>query len=189
VKDLQERYSGQNKTALAYIYCSTNEQQSQTAVNLLGSLLQQLVEQDDRISTEIVSRFKSHDESIPPSMLLGLLKLAVRHFSDTFIIIDALDEYSKSGTGDEFFKGLEELLDSDVHLLITSRHNLMTDYIFRNKASRIEIDLGDNRAAIREDIRMYLHYRIKESPRLNRYVEPDLQRRIIETIAEEADGV
>jgi tRNA(His) 5'-end guanylyltransferase len=140
------------------------------------------------MSTEIGSRFQSHDEPITPSKLLDLLKSAVRHFSDTFIIIDALDEYSKSGTGDEFFKGLEELLDSDIHLLITSRHNLMTEHIFQNKASRIEIDLRDI-TAIQKDIVQYLHYRIRESPRLNRYVEPDLQNKIIETITKEADGV
>jgi hypothetical protein len=185
VVDHLKRSFQQGDAAIAYIYCSFKEQEDQTAVNLIASLLQQLVQRNPIISDEIVSLYHRHikERTRPtPNEWFKLLQSEICRFSKTFIIIDALDECPES-TRDSFLAEIRKLQPS-IHVLVTSRHIANIEHEFE-EAARIEIRASD------KDIRRYLGGRIEEERRLLRHIkaDPTLQGTIINTIAGKAKGM
>lgn len=182
-----ERSFGKNDVAIAYIYCSYKEQEDQTAVNLIASLLQQLVRGKPAISNEIVSLYRDHiKKQTRPTLTecTNLLQSEVLGFSKVFIVVDALDECAESnGTRMNFLTKIRRLLP-DVHLLITSRHIPSIERELE-RAAHVEI------RASNEDVARYLGGRIGREHRLVRHVraDPALQKTIINTIVEKAKGM
>ena len=173
--------------AIAYVYCSYKEQGDQTAVNLIASLLQQLVQRSPTFSNEIVLLYQNcFKKRTRPTLneWSKLLRLEVRHFSKVFILIDALDECPEGNNIRKNF--LDEILElqSSVQLFVTSRRCSTIEREFE-KATRIEIHASD------EDVRRYLGCRIEGEHLLKRHVEADpfLRKQIINTIAEKAKGM
>jgi NACHT domain len=180
-----ERSFEQAGAAIAYIYCSYKEQEDQTAVKLIASLLQQLVQRKSAVSDEIASLYRCHiEEGTRPTLSKWseLLQLEVRRLSKVFIIVDALDECLES-TRDSFLIEIRKLQPS-IHLLVTSRHNIIIEPEFE-KAARVEIRASD------EDVKKYLKDRIESERQLVRQVrkDPALQETVINTIMENAKGM
>jgi hypothetical protein len=170
--------------AITYIYCSYKERERQTDVNLIASLLQQLVQRKLSIPNEISSLYHRHIKKQTRPTLdewSKLLGSEVRRLSKVFIIIDALDECS-DGARDSFLIEIRKL--PGIHLLVTSRHILTIEREFE-KAASVEICASD------EDIQRYLESRIKRECRLARHVKADstLKKAIITTIIEKARGM
>src|SRR5436190_10435295 len=95
VVEYLERSFEKNNVAIAYIYCSYKEQEDQTDVNLIASLLQQLVQSNPIIFDEIASLYDDNIKKQKRPTLSEwskLLQLEIRSLSKVFIIIDALDE-------------------------------------------------------------------------------------------------
>jgi hypothetical protein len=159
----------------------------QKAVDLIASLLQQLVQRGLVISDDIVSLYRHHSKKqTRPTLdeLSKLLQSEVRRLSDVFIVIDALDECLEGNhTGESFLAEIQKLQPT-IHLLITSRHISTIEREFE-KAARVEI------RASHEDVRRYLEGRIESKGRLARLVkaDPTLQATIVNTIAEKAEGM
>jgi hypothetical protein len=177
----------QENAAVAYIYCSYKERYDQTSVNLIASLLQQLVQRNSVIPDEIVSLYHRHiNKQTRPTLAewSELLRSEVHRLSKVFIIVDALDECSEGdGTRDSFLSEILKLQPS-IRLLVTSRHILTIEREFE-KAARIEILAND------EDVRKYVEGRIETERRLSRHIkaDPTLQDTIISTIVEKAKGM
>src|SRR5438046_1366183 len=100
--------------AIAYIYCSYREQHNQTVVNLIMSLLLQIVRKNDVIPDEIKSLYIEHRNMRSKRMTCSkLLQQEVRRHSKVFIVIDALDECPESnGIRESFLAEIRELLPS-----------------------------------------------------------------------------
>jgi hypothetical protein len=172
---------------IAYIYCSYQDQYNQTVDNLIASLLQQLLRQDTANPKEIISACKNfiQKQTRPTaSEWSTLLKDEVGHFSDVFIIVDALDESSdSSGTRHGLIAEIQNLFPG-IHLLVTSRHITNIESEFK-RAARLEIH------AKSEDIRIYLEDRLKKEKRLVRHVEadPKLGQTIVDSIISGCEGM
>lgn len=155
-------------------------------MNLLGSLLQQLVGRLG-ISDEIFSLYKSHQRrNTTPrlSEISTLLRSVLSTFSRTFIIIDALDECSTENDTKTLL--LEEIrnLQPDISLLVTSRpmENLQDELTV---SASLQIGADD------QDISSYISSRIQKEHRLKLHVlsDPNLQNIIVQTIVEGAKGM
>ncbi|KAH0536690.1 hypothetical protein FGG08_006456 [Glutinoglossum americanum] len=187
VVDYLERSFEKENVAIAYIYCSYKEQEDQTVVNLIASLLQQLVQRNPIISDEVMSLHRSHIRKRTRPKLdeySSLLQSEVCRFSKVFIVIDALDECPESKrTRDNFLVEVRKL-QPRIHLLVTSRHVSTIEREFE-KSARVEIRASD------EDVKRYLEGRVKTEGRLVRHVkaDPALQDTIVNTIAEKAKGI
>jgi hypothetical protein len=184
VVDYLERSFTRDNIAITYIYCSYKEQEYQTDVNLIASLLQQLVRRSAFIPHEISSLYYRHiRKQTRPTLKewTELLQSEVRRFSMVFTVIDALDECSDD-IRDSFLTEIREL--PNINLLITARHGLAIEREFEDAAS-VEI------SASHGDIERYLESRIKRENRLGRYtmVDPTLKETIISTIIEKAKGM
>lgn len=112
----------------------------------------------------------------------NLLQSQLHKFSKTFVIIDALDECSESNRESLITKILK--LQSDIHLLVTSRRIADIECLLEN-AARLEILAKD------EDVRRYLEGRITREGRLKRHIKSDpmLQDAIMDTIVDKARGM
>ena len=94
---LEQTFKG--NAAVAYIYCNYKEQ-NQTAINLVASLLQQLVQGQSVISNDIIAIYRRHSrKQTRPSFAeySELLESEAHRFSKVFIVIDALDEVFRKG--------------------------------------------------------------------------------------------
>jgi hypothetical protein len=185
--DYLERSFEREDVAITYAYCSYKEQEDQTVVNLIASLLQQLVRRKRVISDEIVSLYHHHlDKRTRPTLAewSKLLQSEVRHLSKVFVIIDAFDEHLESNDTRYSFLAEIRKLQSSIHLLVTSRHIASIKREFE-EAARVEIRASDI------DIRRYLENRIKREHGLVRHVKVDsaLQEAIINTIVKKAKGM
>jgi hypothetical protein len=182
-----EQHFGQDDVAIAYIYCSYKERETQTAVNLIASLLQQLVQRSPVVPDSIASLYHHHrkrDTRPAIDELSKLLQLEVRRLSKVFIVIDALNECSENNSTRESFLTEIRKLRRTIYLLITSRHIQSIKGEFE-KAAQVEI------RASNEDVRNYLRGRITSEGRLVRLVkgDPALQATIVNTVAENAKGM
>ncbi|KAI9767661.1 MAG: hypothetical protein M1840_005532 [Geoglossum simile] len=187
VVDYLERSFNEDTVAIAYIYCSYKGQEDQTVVNLIASLLQQLVQRNPVISEKVISLYRSHTQRQSRPTLgeySSLLQSEICRFSKVFIVIDALDECPEDkGVRESFLAEIHKLQPS-IYLFVTSRHISTIERMFE-EAAHVEIRASD------KDVRMYLEGRIKREGRLARNVraDPSLKEKIIYTIVEKAKGM
>ena len=175
-----------DEIGVACIYCNYNDQ-DHTAVNLLSSLLQQLVQQQSNIPDTIANLYERHTEKrTRPSLteFSSQLQSQLRRFSRVFIVVDALDECPEGkGNRESFLKELRKF-PSNVHLLVTSRYISDIGREF-GRSTPLQIHASN------EDIGKYLETRIQGQPRLEWHLtaDPTLQSTIISTIVKKAHGM
>ena len=90
-----ENLSNLGQVGLAYIYCDYRDQTKQTVVNIMGSLLQQLLFATSPIPNEVQKRLEliqGHGKAVEIGDIAEMLKITLSHFHHIFICIDALDE-------------------------------------------------------------------------------------------------
>jgi hypothetical protein len=184
-----ERTFQQDDVRIVYIYCNYKEP-NQSAVNLLASVLQQLIQTDSDVSKEIIDLYKDHTKKKTRPGICeysGLLKREVRRYSKVFVVIDALDECVDIETREALLTEIAKVqtnVQSNLHLLVTSRPHISIREIFK-EASRLEIHASN------DDIKAYLQGRIETMSRLKRQIvkDPDLGNKIITTILGNAQGM
>ena len=142
------------KVGIAYIYFNYRRQLEQTSVNLLGSLLKQLLQERPSISNDLRSLYEHHTcKKTRPTFdeILKVLHTEMTDYSRIFIVVDALDECPD---GD----GIRQLLLANLYalqattamnLMVTSRFIPKITQEFR-KAIWLEIRACD------EDVKRYL---------------------------------
>lgn len=80
---------------IALFYCDYRDQKSQTLVNILGSLLQQLLLMTPQIPNEVQKKLESirtHRKKVEAEDISQMLEITFPEFHQVFICIDALDE-------------------------------------------------------------------------------------------------
>jgi hypothetical protein len=162
-------------------------------LNLLPSLLGQLVRQGSEITPEIKSLYKAskaREMNPNPEEYLRMLKSQISLFSKVFVIVDALDEClndSETNTQDEFLKALQQL-PSKAHVLFTSRPDISIGQKIRAD-SELEIRADPS------DLRKYLEYRIENRDHLSKLVKQGVKKdkaflnRALDAIVERSQGM
>lgn len=165
--------------SIAFIYFKYKENPS--AVDLVGSLLKQLLQQGMEISPAIRDLYATHIKKSTPATLdelSGLLVSASRAFPRLYIVVDALDECS-TGTDTKVLSVLRKL--SNLHLLVTSRAHV--DVGPKLKAVRLDIRANNH------DMERFIRGRIDEDQKLRRYVPAASEETLITKIIEKSDGM
>ena len=164
------------------IYCNYKERQ--TATSLLSSLIQQLLQQLSTIPEHIKSVYENHSErrTRPGRVECGdILHHLLGSFSQTFLVVDALDEYGEVTTR-EFIKSIIAL--PLVHILIFSRD---VPYVERHLSSCPRLDVY----ASADDIRNYVEAGMQDGAELADFVEEDkaLHDKILATVVQRSCGM
>ncbi|KAL8671619.1 MAG: hypothetical protein Q9168_003892 [Polycauliona sp. 1 TL-2023] len=78
----------------AYFYIRYDDKESHTTANVFGSLLTQLARQSRTVLVDVMELYKAQHSEGPPNdeLLIEALSSASAHFSDTYLMIDGLDE-------------------------------------------------------------------------------------------------
>ena len=184
IDHLHRTYST-NNIGIAFMYCDYKEQEQQTSVNLISSLLQQLVEQQSSVPDEVHSLWEEHTRRRTRPGLAEcsrLLQSIASAFSKVFIVIDALDESSEI-TRDDLIAEIQKLA-SRLHLMATSRHNANIEQSFSDSI-QLEIQAHD------ADVKAYIRTQIDKRERLKKFVraDPSLQEMIETKLASKAQGM
>lgn len=186
IDSLDERFRGSD-TALGFVYCNYQEQNEQTVDNLIAALLRQLIETRVEFPNEILELHQKHlQRQTRPSLdeLSALFQSMVHSYTETFLVIDALDECNGNRRKNNYFDDRTRFLDElrklppSVHLLITSRPDLNLKF---ENTTPMEIIGNDS------DIRSYIHGRLKYEH--GWLANPHLQNQIVDTIAGRVQGM
>lgn len=188
IDHLEAKTDGRN-AQVVYVYCNYKEQSEQTAMNLVKSLLRQLVEKEKTISPRICGLYDKFIKSQKrPSIeeWTEILLAEVSILDIAYIVIDAFDEYSEvNRTRTELLQALRMIVkDPRVQLLITARPMTVVDIdLDRTRSLRI--------LAHPEDMKLYLESQIDREERLSRIIQrdPGLRGCIVDTIVSKANGM
>ena len=182
-KDTEEH----EDVGVAFVYCNFRRKAEQSARDLVGSLLRQLLLQRRAdLPPEVLAIFNTCQKPPrPPSVqeLVSCLRATAASFSRTFLIVDALDESQVSRDGRAMF--LTELFAlqgaSGANIFATSRHIPDIEERFAG-VPKVEI------RGHPEDIRAFLQSSIAS---LRGYMlrNVELQKEILETISSAVDGM
>lgn len=170
---------------VAFIYCNYNDPQKQTAINLIGCVLQQLMLQSHNLADELSVCFEDHRRTkrLPSiSEYSSLLRSAAGYFSKLVIIIDALDECLPDTR--EIIMGEFGRVSSGFLVLATSRY-IVNDLPGSCSSIPIQLQTDDM------DIRAYLEERVTRSHTLKAHIarSQGLFDCVVSSIAGKAKGM
>ena len=186
IDNLCSRFGNDGSIGIAYLYCNFRQQQDQKPVDLLASLLGQLVQGRPSVPDSVKSLYGRHEtkRTRPPfGEISHALQSIMASYSRTFIVIDALDECGISDGG--WRKFLSEIFNlqakTGASLFATSRFIPDITEEFKGSPS-LEIRANS------DDVRKYLDGHM---PQLRSFVlrNPDLQEEIKTEIVKAVDGM
>lgn len=184
-----EQQSSDARSFCSYVYCDYNQRSSQSNVNLLSSLLQQVLQNSpsEVLPSEVATLYSQHQKyNTRPTLvqITDILGKLIAKFESFHVVVDALDECAESEEDALRFISALTSLGPSIKLLCTSRSSSTFDAFFK-EASRIEI------SAQQEDIRNFLGACIQDQSRLSKHVksDPTLKDEIIEAIIQESQGM
>jgi len=175
-----------------YFYFDFNDIEKQGQEKMIRSLILQLSSQCGSTPQDLEALYSScmnggrqptHD------MLLAALHQMIESFEETFVILDALDECSER---QELLEDIEEInrwTDVNLHILSTSRR----EKDIEERMEPLAYDRGKmsiDSVRVNDDIRAYVHERLRADPGLKRWrKEPKVQLEIENTLMDKADGM
>lgn len=138
-------------------YCDRSNSSKRKYQDLLGSLLQQLVPEPCPTWGQIQSLYDLHKHGTKPGSedLLDILRAEIKNKSKTYVVIDALDEWSDDYNDISLLITDLKSLGPQVSFLITSRPISILETIFP-EAIRFEVDPPD------ADLELYIRSRFSK---------------------------
>lgn len=156
-------------------------------VNILGSLLQQFMLKLGSVPQEVRSACELHTKEMSSptvSEYLALLQSMTSSFSTSFIVIDALDELSRSVSTSQSLITLLQFLPPSVRLCVTSRPipSLSPEI---DAFAKIEI------VAQRQDLAQYVSGFMAQNTRLRQILadDADMKSDIAKSVLDNSQGM
>jgi hypothetical protein len=184
VDHLKSAFVGADKVGIICIYFEYSHREEQTVANLMGSVLQQLVQRRGVLDDDIKTKY---DDYTSPSVeeCYSFILTQIEDLNSVYIVLDALDECSEDPRL-KFLSKLKCLLPK-VNIFMTSRFGTLVPRGFQQvKKLPIRVD--------EEDIRKYVKIRLEDETdmiRLGDFLEDDplLETAIIQEVPKKAKGM
>jgi ankyrin repeat domain-containing protein 50 len=170
---------------VAYFYCDYRDPDQQTAVNVVASLLKQLLMLQNTLPIPVTELFERYDREKMQAQLEELeciFSLACREFRRSYIVIDALDECDTRNRK-SILGFLKKLGKWSASVLVTSRPHSQDIGRSLCPCSEIIIEASDT------DIRKYLAHKIDEDDDIADLLDETLKQEVIRKIADGARGM
>lgn len=178
--------------AVIYFYFDFNDIEKQLCEKMIRSFITQLSTRCSSTPQALEALFSScMNGERPPVVdnLMTVLKQIIQEFDETFVVLDALDECKDRQKLLEFIERINEWKFGRLHILVTSR-----------RISDIEESLGPliheqgkiciQSALVNNDIRTYIHERLRTDRKLKRWQKrPEIQQEIETALMNKADGM
>jgi Cdc6-like AAA superfamily ATPase len=160
---LYTKYQNDDSVAVAYLYCNFRRRDEQKPIDMLASLLKQLILGLSNIPDGVKNLYDYHDSRQTRPSLQEISKelcSVIAACSKCFIVVDALDECPTTDGSRQIF--LAELLNlrvkTGVNIFATSRHIPQIVQEFTGTFTTLEIRASDN------DVRRYLNGHMMRLP-------------------------
>ena len=172
--------------AIAYYYCDYRTQVAQPLSLALGSILRLLVEQLASLPValrELCETCCREDRTPLPSELEHIIRGASSSFSRSFILVDALDEFSidSSAQTAQFTKVLDSLAMTGIQVLVTSRTlptpSLTVEHVI------------ESHSAAERDIRSYVVHALHADDSMVDILDSSLEQDISSAVVDQAKGM
>ncbi|KAF5332805.1 hypothetical protein D9611_005252 [Ephemerocybe angulata] len=182
VEHLEATFSGRPDVAILYAFLRYSEKH--TLLQIIAGLLSQLVSSHAVALTHILptyQRAKKHRDELSCSEAVRALKVIVSLFSDTYIVIDGLDEVDDT-TKDGLLRVLTSL---QAHILVTCRP--LELFMHRHTPQALHIPVQ----AQTRDIEVYVTERIREGTKLEAILKanPAVSDSFTRLIKEKSQGM
>lgn len=137
---------------VVYIYCDYRKQQEQTPINLMVSILKQLLQHQMSVPDRVMQSYHRHINSETRRNLEevdDLIKVSLADISHAYVVVDALDELSMSSQVRQILlKKLRSLQKAhSLNLMITTRPIPQSDYELQ---SALYLDIRANNGRYQE---------------------------------------
>ena len=177
---------GHKNIPVVYIYCEYKRQQEQTLVNLMASILRQLLQYRTLVPDTVMHFYHQHVNfgTRPTSEELGeTVKSLLAQFPQAYVVVDALDELPVSGQVCQILltelRSLQKV--QSLNILMTSRPIPQIDHQLKDSLF-LEI------RASSEDIKKYVYGRMSDLA-ISVQNDPSLQEAIANSIEDIVDGM
>jgi Cdc6-like AAA superfamily ATPase len=183
---------------LLYFYFDFTDASKQTFDNVLRSLISQLYHKRKDTQKLLDSLFSSCGNGRSQPTCESLCKVFLQMINQTeeiYIVLDALDECrTRKGPLSEgllaWIQSLQNLEQRNVHLLVTSRPEHDIEQVLREVAQSDRDIVPLQSDLIKDDIRSYVHTRVRKSDGLKRWRKlPDVLDEIERVLMEKAQGM
>jgi Cdc6-like AAA superfamily ATPase len=183
---------------LLYFYFDFTDAGNQTLDNVIRSLISQLYDKRKDTQKLLDSLFSSCDNRRRQPTSESLCKVflqMINQAQETYIVLDALDECRtrKGPLSEVLLAWIQSLLDhkqGNVHLLVTSRPEHDIELVLRKLAQSKEDIVQIQSDLIKDDIRSYVHTRVRTGDGLKRWrLRPDVLDEIQRVLMEKAQGM
>lgn len=186
IEDLKRREKLDEKTALAYFYCSFDNRQSHDPRNILGSFLAQLASKVPDLLTAYYSRLVSAREESSDDLVAVFSELLIewaKSLSTVYIVIDGVNESTA-------VPNIASLLLSLAPSCNNFRFLFSSTEEFDREAgndSCVFIHTEMDTRAIDSDIKLYVDDQLAQNPSLKRFTT-SLKENIANSVLELAHG-
>ena len=186
VIDHLKKTPSEENAVTVYIYCDYGKQKEQTAISLIGSVTEQLLQHQESIPEKVQKTYQYHRNKETRPDLEAILEMTVSSIaplSRIFLIVDALDELGNTGQVRQslihYLRKLQDL--HQFNLMTTSREipYLALDF-HQPRCMELRANPGD--------VRKYVEGHIGN---LSKCVQKNasLQETIANTIVNSVDGM
>lgn len=188
ISDIRYKFKNNENVGVAFVFCNYSEKNIQTIVEILGSLIQQLLDKNKLLPGALLELHQKHTfAQTRPSYteLSELLETISADLENIFFIVDALDECEdQNGTKGKLLEELKRL-GPKAHTLYTSRYVGEELDAYFSSVPRINILASD------DDVRKYLRTEVQTEKNLTRLSDEHegLSETIVEGILNKAAGM
>ncbi|KAI5813237.1 hypothetical protein BZA77DRAFT_251974, partial [Pyronema omphalodes] len=181
-----------DNACLAYVYCDYQDEAQQTAVNMIGALLKQiLAARPQNIPTEIVSSLKKRKHTKTHFLDLDeacqFLLSVLKNFETFYICVDALDECN-SEQRSNFLPFIKMILDNYKHsarIFVTGRPHIERQV---NRLFNDILPISITLKADPRDIKRYVEWHLRRDDNYAS-MDDDFKKEMTDTIVATADGM
>ncbi|RPA96330.1 ankyrin, partial [Choiromyces venosus 120613-1] len=166
--------------SIACFYFNFAAQKEQSPVDMLGSLLKQIVGGMERVPEDIVKAFEDQKKAIGVAEIVKLLQ-TVTSSQHTFICVDALDKCLEKHQSD-ILDALREILEKSpgTRVFITGRRHISGQVEKHLAGKAVTLSIKPNN----KDIREYIRMRLRKDAFLGA-TDDSLESEITDTLAEQ----
>ena len=184
IDHLRSKSSGQDRTAIAYLYSDYRDQSNQTVLNILGSILKQFLTDAPQLPMEVANTLKH--EQLDINHVVHMAKITLQLYSRTYICIDAVDEL-EDRTRLAVFRTMQDLLNiSGIRLFITSRPHIQEQVSTEfNAMQQLTITIRANP----DDVRLFLRHELDTTEKADTALNEQLEQQILTSLIEKSQDM
>jgi NACHT domain-containing protein len=192
LEDITGHCGQQAGHGVSYFFFDFNDPLKQLPELMIRSLVAQLIQQCGEIPTGLEAQFTSSQrryQQLSLEVLLEALKQLIKHFTQCYIVLDALDECKDLPKLMEVLEQWNQWSTDNLHVLYTSRkehdiENVLERFVDKDNMVCLQSDIVD------KDIDMYVRRRLSQDKDLIKWQrDPALREEIETTLINGAHGM